>query len=508
MFQWVAPDGTCANGHPAEFLSAHHEVGVSGPPPDVTPIVPVEPRPPLDSAFPDAELPAAIPAATSSPAEPAPLDGFLVPDATHHMWRRTAAFVIDWVLAMSVGGMLAFTIGVIWALATQEAKMPRLLLDAVGWGVVALLYGYFIIAEGVASTTAGKRLLGLRVLDAATGQPISWVQSLKRNLLLFADLLFLGLVGVIVARANVWRQRIGDSAAGTVVVLTTERSLPVPIQHAAPVGKASRNLKVSKWAIAVLLVILALFLGLIGMALWTIVTPDSGAKIESGDTSITSTTKSVAELDAEAAKADAQAAASAAAADASPTPRPARTLITIKKPNLPAPVLDAFIAKQYPGYKVIRRVSYPDQVDHGRLSVNYLLQYKRDPRFKLVVSVAQFKPKETQDQAEDSNYYNYVGRVFTSDDTFSQEAVKLNGALGGGGTDAMIDAIVAKNPTAEMVWGNPYIDGLMVTLDGETGPRAMDLLMQQGDEDATYGLTAILPVVPGSGPVKVEAALN
>jgi hypothetical protein len=215
-----------------------------------------------------------------------------------------------------------------------------------------------------------------------------------------------------------------------------------------------------------------------------------------------------AKADAEAAQAEAQAAASAAASNTADPAKPPRKLTKFKHPNLPAPKLDAFIAAQYPGYRVIRRVSYPGQVDPGRLSVNYLLQYKREPRFKLVVTVAELKSGESSETWNGSDYYTNVGRVLTRDDSFSVEAVRLNGILGNGSRDALIDAIVAKNPTADTVWGKSFLNNVSVDLDGESGPHAMDYLIQQGEGESTYSLTARLPVVPGTGPIKVDVATN
>jgi len=72
-----------------------------------------------------------------------------------------------------------------------------------------------VLARG---QTPGKKLMGLRVLRA-DGAPVGWSRSTARSLLAFADFLpfgfAAGLTSVLVSRRS---QRLGDLAAGTVVV--------------------------------------------------------------------------------------------------------------------------------------------------------------------------------------------------------------------------------------------------------------------------------------------------
>ncbi len=134
-------------------------------------------------------------------------------------FRRLSAFVVDcacivgiivaaWILmpfiayfcggtpaGIYVGGMLVFTFALSW------------------------FYGAFFetVWNG---RTPGKRMTGLRVLTVE-GQPISAFQAFLRNVLRLADLqpgLF-GLVGVVSCTSNDRFQRLGDIAAGTMVVV-------------------------------------------------------------------------------------------------------------------------------------------------------------------------------------------------------------------------------------------------------------------------------------------------
>lgn len=66
--------------------------------------------------------------------------------------------------------------------------------------------------------TPGKRALGLRVVNA-DGTPVSWSASLIRNLLRVADVLpVLYVAGVVSILCSEKLQRLGDLAAGTLVI--------------------------------------------------------------------------------------------------------------------------------------------------------------------------------------------------------------------------------------------------------------------------------------------------
>ena len=83
----------------------------------------------------------------------------------------------------------------------------------------ALYYGYFAAFEALWSgQTPGKRQVGLRVISV-TGRPIGAFDSILRNLLRIVDQLpgiyAVGVLSVFLTERN---QRLGDLAAGTVVV--------------------------------------------------------------------------------------------------------------------------------------------------------------------------------------------------------------------------------------------------------------------------------------------------
>ncbi|AQQ69081.1 hypothetical protein Mag101_16700 [Microbulbifer agarilyticus] len=82
--------------------------------------------------------------------------------------------------------------------------------------------------------TPGKRAFSLAVVnDNLT--PISWGASIMRNLLRFADFLPLGYcTGMISMSASRYFQRLGDYAAGTLVIYRHEEEKPVPLPQVPP----------------------------------------------------------------------------------------------------------------------------------------------------------------------------------------------------------------------------------------------------------------------------------
>jgi uncharacterized RDD family membrane protein YckC len=93
-------------------------------------------------------------------------------------------------------------------------------------------FGYDVAFETLASgRTPGKRAAGLRVVRLG-GEPVGFVASAVRNLLRLVDglpgIYAVGAVSVLFSRRN---QRLGDLAAGTLVV--RERRAPLPVARPA-----------------------------------------------------------------------------------------------------------------------------------------------------------------------------------------------------------------------------------------------------------------------------------
>ncbi len=90
-------------------------------------------------------------------------------------------------------------------------------------GVPALIYfllavAYYLVPEVKTGQTLGKKIMSIRVITL-DGSRLSWGKGIIRLVLRIVDVLpFLYLVGFIAVVASEQKQRIGDMAAGTIVV--------------------------------------------------------------------------------------------------------------------------------------------------------------------------------------------------------------------------------------------------------------------------------------------------
>jgi uncharacterized RDD family membrane protein YckC len=116
---------------------------------------------------------------------------------------RGVAFVIDTFLVSVLVGLL---LGGETPLVTAVAA------------TLAADFVYFAVCEGVAGTTLGKRLFGLRVVRAADGAPCGPSAALVRTALRLIDNVLFSVPGVAAIMASPRRQRFGDRAAKTLVV--------------------------------------------------------------------------------------------------------------------------------------------------------------------------------------------------------------------------------------------------------------------------------------------------
>ena len=115
-------------------------------------------------------------------------------------------------IVAAAGGVVLFQL----ATVLPGSDLPLILLIFFAF---SLLWGYFVALEAIWSgQTPGKRLLRLRVVGLR-GEPITLSQAAVRNLLRPVDFLpvYYG-VGIITIFASTRSQRLGDMAAGTVVV--------------------------------------------------------------------------------------------------------------------------------------------------------------------------------------------------------------------------------------------------------------------------------------------------
>ena len=105
----------------------------------------------------------------------------------------------------------AVTWGIIAVVILASSAQPGAELVMVPLGLFLGLT-YFFLADGLPGGSLGKRAVGITVLDARTGRPCSYLQSLGRNIL--AILGIFDWMFIFGKR----RQRLGDMAAKTIVV--------------------------------------------------------------------------------------------------------------------------------------------------------------------------------------------------------------------------------------------------------------------------------------------------
>src|SRR2546425_4264026 len=128
---------------------------------------------------------------------------------------RGIAQILD--LLIVTGLLLAVFFFAGAAAATTRSDVVGTLIDLFGTFIV--IFGYFWISEAIFSgQTLGKRALRLRVVGDR-GEPLTWVQAGIRNVIRIVDFLPYGYgVGMVVLFANGRGKRLGDLAAGTIVV--------------------------------------------------------------------------------------------------------------------------------------------------------------------------------------------------------------------------------------------------------------------------------------------------
>jgi uncharacterized RDD family membrane protein YckC len=133
--------------------------------------------------------------------------------------RCLAATVDTLLILLLEAGLAAVLIGIVTAIGGGGAISDSLFLAL--WALLsfALLWGYYLAFDLIWSgQSPGRRLFGLRVIREG-GRPIDFSASAIRNLIRLVDFLpfFYGL-GVLVMFADPRARRLGDLAAGTLVV--------------------------------------------------------------------------------------------------------------------------------------------------------------------------------------------------------------------------------------------------------------------------------------------------
>jgi uncharacterized RDD family membrane protein YckC len=130
-------------------------------------------------------------------------------------WRRFAACIIDAVLTILVTyPVLYFVYGA--AYFNRTSLSPAGTADVlVSWVLPAVLVIWFWVSAN--GQTPGKRVVGCRVVDAETGDPVSVGKGIVRYLAYFVSMIGL-FIGYLWVGFDPKKQGWHDHIAGTVVV--------------------------------------------------------------------------------------------------------------------------------------------------------------------------------------------------------------------------------------------------------------------------------------------------
>lgn len=142
--------------------------------------------------------------------------------------RRQLGYIVDGLCYLPIVAVIYFADQVLGRSGINAAEAYG--IDAaIGLAFACL----FVSKDGFGGRSPGKAATGVRVLDNATGQPIGFGQSFKRNAVLLAGNvpvvgpLALLVIEVVIALQVAKGYRLGDRYAGTRVIWVKYARLPV-----------------------------------------------------------------------------------------------------------------------------------------------------------------------------------------------------------------------------------------------------------------------------------------
>lgn len=115
-------------------------------------------------------------------------------------------------VAQAIDGVVAF-VPLTFAIFLVDPAPRAALLFFAGGGLWMMFY--LLLSDGFGGQSVGKRLFDIQVIDEQTGKPCTILQSFIRNVVLSA----LGPIDWVFIFGE-RQQRLGDRAAGTIVVAT------------------------------------------------------------------------------------------------------------------------------------------------------------------------------------------------------------------------------------------------------------------------------------------------
>ncbi len=160
------------------------------------------PPPPPPGYAPPPQMPGYQPMAVASPGS---YGGF---------WIRVVAYIIDAIILGIIGGILSVPLGVNYSDVNSLTSAAARTSNGID---LVLSLVYFVGLWTYMGGSIGQRILGMRVVDATTGQPIGLGKAVIRWLGVLLSF-FVCFIGVIWVAFDGRKQGWMDKIAGTVVV--------------------------------------------------------------------------------------------------------------------------------------------------------------------------------------------------------------------------------------------------------------------------------------------------
>ena len=137
------------------------------------------------------------------------------------LWLRFLALTVDYLIFAAVFFPVTRVVKGVWLMGAGDHRWAGtvFITDPLCLGFLVLMLFYFVLLEGLAGATFGKRLVGLRIVSVDGRRP-GLARALWRNLLRFVDgLPALNIVGIVLILTSPERARFGDRVAGTRVLV-------------------------------------------------------------------------------------------------------------------------------------------------------------------------------------------------------------------------------------------------------------------------------------------------
>ena len=139
-----------------------------------------------------------------------------------NLGSRIVAIIVDLIILSLVVVIIALPLGLSAGLSAMGnpaqlfAARSAFFVSFMVLNVLVWLL-YFTYFEGTTGQTLGKKIMGIKVVKENGDQP-SFMDALIRTILRIIDGIAFYLVGFIVILVSEKKQRLGDMAAGTIVV--------------------------------------------------------------------------------------------------------------------------------------------------------------------------------------------------------------------------------------------------------------------------------------------------